>query len=230
MCTTMKKMKFEDFYGPLNDVEKKYAPDMIYIAGRTDNFRDNPRISIVGTRNPSKQGIEQTENLVKVLSKHQISIVSGLARGIDTVAHKTAIEMNGFTIAVLGTPIDRAYPPENRVIQDFIMKEHLAISQFDPDFPIVKKNFPLRNRTMALISHATVIVEAGDSSGALSQGWESLRLGRPLFLLPSVISDKSLSWPNKMKNYGAMELIECKYDDILNLMPEKGSLDVAFIH
>jgi DNA processing protein len=86
------------------------------------------------------------------------------------------------------------------------MKNHLAISQFPVGHPIEPKNFVIRNRTMALISNASIIIEAGETSGSLHQGWEALRLGRPLFLWKSVVHNSSLSWPAKMMNYGALEL------------------------
>jgi DNA processing protein len=86
------------------------------------------------------------------------------------------------------------------------MRDHLVVSQFSPGQPTARRNFPLRNRTMALISDASVIVEAGDGSGSLSQGWEALRLGRPLFLLKSILDRSGLTWPKTMLQYGAMVL------------------------
>ena len=83
------------------------------------------------------------------------------------------------TIAVLGTDLDDCYPPENRPLQERLMREHLVISQFPSGTPSRRTNFPRRNRTMALLTDATVIIEAGESSGTLDQGWEALRLGRP---------------------------------------------------
>jgi DNA processing protein len=135
-----------------------------------------------------------------------IVIVSGLARGIDSVAHRTAIESKGRTIAVLGTPLDEAYPKENAPLQREIAEKHLVVSQYAPGQPTGRTNFPRRNRTMALLSDATVIIEAGEGSGTLSQGWEALRLGRNLCILQSVVEDKSLVWPAEMIRYGAQIL------------------------
>ena len=129
-------------------------------------------------------------------------MVSGLARGIDAIAHETAIENGGRTIAGFGTPLDCFYPRENEALQRRIMTEHLAVSQFPHGYPVLRKSFPMRNRTMALLSHASVIVEAGDGSGTLPQGWEALRLGRPLFILKSLVQDDSLTWPAEMMQYG----------------------------
>jgi DNA processing protein len=135
-------------------------------------------------------------------------IVSGLAEGIDTIAHVTAIQSGGRTIAVLGTPLDSVYPRKNANLQREIMSKQLAVSQFPEGYPITRQNFPLRNRTMALISDASVIVEAGETSGTLSQGWETLRLGKPLFIMNSVCINPRLTWPKKMIQYGAIPLVE----------------------
>lgn len=148
-------------------------------------------------------------------------IVSGLAEGIDTAAHTAAIDAGGRTIAVLGTPLDVFYPAGNRNLQSLIMRDHLCISQFPPGTPAQRGNFPMRNRTMALLSDATVIVEAGEKSGSLHQGWEALRLGRPLFLIRSVFSDPSLSWPCEMERYGAMPLSLDELEVVFEFLPER---------
>jgi DNA processing protein len=132
--------------------------------------------------------------------------VSGLAKGIDSAAHAAAIDTGGKTVAVLGTPLDRSYPAENHELQRTIMRDHWAISQFASGHSTLPRDFILRNRTMALISNASVIVQAGESSGSLSQGWEALRLGRPLYIWKSVMEDQSLKWPKEMVRYGAVKL------------------------
>ena len=110
-------------------------------------------------------------DIARVLTREgKAVIVSGLARGIDTAAHKAAIEAGGKTIAVLGTPLDRTYPAENKALQAEIIKNHLAVSQFRVGSEVFSSNFIRRNRVMALIADASVIVEAGESSGSLSQG------------------------------------------------------------
>jgi DNA processing protein len=98
------------------------------------------------------------------------------------------------------------------------MREHLVVSQFPEGQPTTRKNFPLRNRTMALVSDASVIVEASDGSGSLSEGWEALRLGRPLFLMASILEQRGLSWPRTMLDYGAMVLK--RPEDLLAQLPE----------
>jgi DNA processing protein len=157
--------------------------------------------------------------LVQALVHHGMIVVSGLALGIDRVAHETAMQAGGRTIAVIGSSLDESYPKENADLQARIGREHLLVSQFAPGTPITPKNFPIRNRTMALLCDATVIVEAGDQSGTLHQGWEALRLGRKLFLLESVANDTQLAWPQKMISYGAEVLSRDNLDDALLDLP-----------
>ncbi len=209
----------EELVGPLNDVEAKHAPDQLYVQGDSDLLK-RPRIAIVGTRNPSPEGIRKAQTIAEFLVEKNVVVVSGLADGIDTIAHNTAIERGGRTVAVLGTPLDQYYPAKNRPLQERIAQDHLLISQFSPKSPIQRKNFPLRNRTMALLSHASVIVEAGKSSGTQHQGWEALRLGRPLFIEEGLVQDKTLVWPQKLVEYGAQPFSLDDLDVLLEVLPE----------
>lgn len=202
---------------PLNDVETKYAPKILYVKGTLETPLPRPRVSIIGSRKASQDGLQAAETITKTLVDKQTVIVSGLAEGIDTSAHQAAIRLGGKTIAVLGTPLDKVYPRKNFELQQEIMSNHLAVSQFPVGHKTMRKDFVLRNRTMALISDASVIVEAGDTSGSLHQGWETLRLGRPLFIWKSILNNKQLSWPEKMLQYGAMELSEPT--DIFEVLP-----------
>lgn len=202
---------------PLNDVETRYAPKMLYVKGAMEIPLPRPRVSIIGSRKASQEGLDAAETITKTLVENQTVIVSGLAEGIDTSAHRAAIDMGGKTIAVLGTPLNKVYPRKNFDLQQEIMRNHLAVSQFKIGHPTKPKDFVLRNRTMALISDATIIVEAGDTSGSLHQGWETLRLGRPLFIWQSVLNNKQLTWPEKMLQYGAMELSEPM--DVFEVLP-----------
>lgn len=200
------RVRPEEILGPLNEVERKNAPEWLYLEGDRALLEPRPRVSIVGTRTPSQGGINRAARLARELVAEGVVIVSGLARGVDTVAHRTTIEAKGRTIAVLGTPLDEAYPKENALLQRDIAENHLVVSQYAPGHPTGRTNFPRRNRTMALLSDATVIIEAGDGSGTLSQGWEALRLGRNLCILQSVVEDTSLAWPAEMVRYGAQIL------------------------
>ena len=209
----------EELIGPLNDVEKKYAPKQLYVAGQLQIPLPSPRAAVIGSRKPSLKGLNAASSIAKVLAQHKVIVVSGLAEGIDSAAHKGAIAANGHTIAVLGTPLDRVYPWKNLQLQQTIMQQHLAISQFPIGYPIQPKNFVIRNRTMALISDASIIVEAGNYSGSLHQGWEALRLGRPLFIWSPLIHDHSLNWPEKMSMYGAIEFTDP--EEVLDDLPSR---------
>jgi DNA processing protein len=216
---TIATYTLEELLGPLNDVEKKFAPKKLYVAGPMSIPLPGPRSAIIGSRKASSEGLEAAKCIARTLARHGVIIVSGLAEGIDTAAHKASIEEGGHTIAVLGTPLDHAYPRVNFALQEFIMRNHLVISQFPIGHVTWPKDFVLRNRTMALISNASIIVEAGDTSGSLHQGWEALRLGRPLFIWSSIMNDHSLSWPKKMERYGAMELGHP--EEVLDVLPSR---------
>ena len=196
----------ERMLGPLNDVEQKNAPKELFICGDADLLREGVRVSVVGSRKPSDAGVRRARVFCKALVGHDITVVSGLAEGIDTIAHETAISAGGKTIAVLGTPLDKCYPARNRPLLEQIKRDHLALSQFPEGYPSQPKNFPMRNRTMALVSDATVIIEAGEKSGTRHQGWEALRLGRLVFIMESVANNTELSWPQEMIGYGAQAL------------------------
>ncbi len=211
---------------PLNDIETKFAPKTLYCVGPMEIPLSDSRISIIGSRRASQAGLLETKNIVRFLTKNKITIVSGLARGIDTTAHVAAMECGGSTIAVLGTPLNRAYPKENSGLQEAIMKGHLVVSQYPVGHVTRPRDFVLRNRTMALISGGTIVVEAGESSGSLHQCWEALRLGRPLFICRGVMKNDSLKWPKKMIEYGAMELDELEH--VLENIPPSIAMSPLF--
>jgi DNA processing protein len=208
-----------EILGTLNDVEAKNAPRMLYLQGDATLLTRGPRVSVVGSRKATHEGLSRTSALVRALVDHEMIVVSGLAAGIDARAHGAAIEAGGRTIAVLGTSLDQAYPAENKSLQDRIGREHLLVSQFPLGAHTTPKNFPIRNRTMALLTDATVIVEAGEGSGTLHQGWEALRLGRLLFLMESVTQDPGLEWPKEMLQYGAQILSRSNLDESLADIP-----------
>ena len=128
--------------------------------------------------------------------------------------------------SVLGTPINRVYPKENSEIQNAIIKDHLVVSQYPTGHATKPRDFVLRNRTMALISNCTIVVEAGEASGSLHQCWEALRLGRPLFICRNIMEDDSLKWPKKMRDYGAMILD--KLEHIMENIPPRITVPPLF--
>lgn len=229
--TKFKQLSLEDLLGSMNEVERKNAPATLFIAGDASLCRNFPKVAIIGTRQVSPTGMTRTRDLARMLVERGVVIVSGLALGVDACAHEAAIKAGGKTIAVLGTPLDEFYPKVNAELQRRIMAEHLAISQFPSGSQVQKKNFPMRNRTMALIAHATVIVEAGEGSGTLHQGWEALRLGRPLFLLESLVKRDDLKWPREMMDYGAQVLTRSALDVLFEFLPQGSpSVEAAALH
>src|SRR5438046_993140 len=127
---TMQDWTPEQLLGPLNDVEAKYAPEVLYVSGRPEKIKAASRVAIVGSRDASREGLIMAESLAAQLAERGVQIVSGLARGIDTAAHRGSIEAGGFTIAVLGTPMDSYAIKGNKPLQDLIAQDHLAVSQF----------------------------------------------------------------------------------------------------
>lgn len=223
----MRNISTPDLLGRrLNDVETKYAPKILYVEGPMQIPLPCPRVSIVGSRKASSKGIETAKSISKTLAKKRVVIVSGLAEGIDTAAHEAAIQSGGNTVAVLGTPLDKTYPKKNLPLQQKIMNEYLAISQFQIGHATKPKDFVIRNRTMALISDATIIVEAGDKSGSLHQGWEALRLGRPLYVWDAILDVPDLEWPEKMLKYGAIPLSDPK--EVFEVLPSSLKVPLVF--
>ncbi|HEV7911244.1 MAG TPA: DNA-processing protein DprA [Methylocella sp.] len=188
-----------------------YPIAVFYYRGWWDLINSSS-VAVVGTRTPSEDGIKRTRTLVKELVKDDFTIVSGLAKGIDRVAHETAIEGGGRTIAVLGTPISHAYPVENRELQERIAREFLLISQvpikrWQSQGP--KQNrifFPERNITMSALTEATIIVEAGETSGTLVQARHALKQGRKLFILDSCFNNTDITWPHRFAEQGAIRV------------------------
>jgi DNA processing protein len=152
-------------------------------------------VAIVGTRDPSRMGIARARRLARELARAGIVVASGLARGVDTEALTAAMDAGGRVIAVIGTPLGKAYPAENRRLQERIYHEHLLLSQFAPGQRVAQSNFPVRNRLMAALTDATAIIEAGETSGTLHQASACVRLERWLFIARSAVDDPHLKWP-----------------------------------
>lgn len=191
--------------------------ELLYYQGWWD-LVNTKCIAIVGTRKPSAEGIRRTKKLAWSLVRDHFTVVSGLARGIDTVAHTTAIEYDGRTIAVLGTPIGQYYPRENKELQQRLADKFLVISQV----PLVRYGnqtwrtnrifFPERNKTMSALTEATIIVEASDTSGTLVQARAAIKQKRKLFILDNCFRNPNLAWPKKFEARGAIRVKD--YDDV----------------
>ena len=186
----------------------------IYYVGNLECLR-TPAVAIVGTRNVSPEGAARARKLARGLSAAGVAVVSGLADGVDTVALTEALSCGGRVAAVIGTPLDKAYPAKNAALQEEIYSKHLLISQFPIGERTFKSNFPARNRVMAAVTDATVVIEASDSSGTLHQSAECQRLGRWLFIAKSVVDNPNLTWPSKFLPYEKCVILE-NVEDVLS--------------
>lgn len=178
-------------------VAERVKGDMKFFYSGRINLLETPCVAVVGTRKLSDPGVKRTRRLARELVDAGVTVVSGLAAGVDTVAHTSAIEAGGSTVAVIGTPLDKAYPAANAALQETIYQEHLLISQFANGERVFRSSFPARNKLMATVSDATVIMEASDTSGTLHQAAECSRLGRWLFIAKSVVENPNITWPKK---------------------------------
>ena len=156
-----------------------------------------PRIAIVGARKASQDGRRKAAQLARDCARAGVVVVSGLAEGIDFAAHSAAIEHGGKTIAIIGTPLDKVYPEKHAALQQQIYRDHLLLSPFNWGDKFVPTNFPERNRIMARLAQATIIIEASDTSGSLHQAAESTLVGHPVFIAAAVIENPKLSWPQR---------------------------------
>lgn len=190
----------------LHPLELAMLPAPMFLRGDLDLLHGSRRVSVVGSRDASSNGIRRASRLARELAASRIVVVSGLAAGIDAAAHQAAIDHGGRTIAVLGTPIGVAYPRSNAQLQQRIGEEHLLASQFGSGSQTTPANFVARNRTMALLSHVSVIVECNDRSGTLSHASAALRLGRRVFLLRSAAENPTVAWPSRLIAEGAVVL------------------------
>jgi DNA processing protein len=185
--------------------------ELLYYRGAWD-LVESRCVAVVGTRSPSKEGVQRAKQLVRHLVADGWTIVSGLAEGIDTVAHTTALDLGGRTIAVIGTPISGVYPRENAALQERIAKDFLVVSQVPVErygHQMWKQNrgfFPERNVTMSALTEATIIVEAGNTSGTLIQARAALRQNRKLFILESCFKNAALTWPKAFAEKGAVKV------------------------
>ncbi len=212
------------FYGtetyPTRLTDAKQPAEMLYYQGNLDLLASpsiaivgSPSIAIVGSRQASAAGIHRTRRLARLLVEQGFTIMSGLAQGIDTAAHTAAIEAGGRTIAVIGTPLHTVYPRENLQLQCTIAQHHLLISQVPfylysrQDYRKNRFFFLERNKTMAALSQATIIVEASEKSGALTQAEAAIQQGRKLFILNSCF-ESGLVWPEQLSARGAIRVID----------------------
>jgi DNA processing protein len=193
--------------------DARHPVELLYYQGSWE-LTERRCVAVVGTRKPTDDGVERAARLARELVKREFTVVSGLATGIDTAAHTAAIDAKGSTIAVIGTPLGTYYPKENRGLQDQIARDFLLISQVpvlrygNQAVPQNRLFFPERNITMSALTDATVIVEAGETSGTLTQARAALYQGRKLFILNSCFERDDLTWPARFEAQGAIRVRE----------------------
>ena len=191
-------------------------PIVLYYYGDISLINDYRRnISIVGSRENSEYGERMTNEIAAGLAKKGFIIVSGMARGIDSIAHQSAIKEGGKTIAVLGCGIDYCYPPENKELYEEIKKNHLVISEYPGDLPPFMWSFPIRNRIIAGLSKTLVVTEAGEKSGSGITAALAMNGNTDVMCVPYPAGTKSQC--NKLISYGAA-LVESA-DDVIEQMP-----------
>jgi len=178
------------------------APPVLYVKGNITES-DDMSIAIVGSRNATSYGKLMSEKFSYELSKHGFTIISGMARGIDSQAHKGAIKAGGRTIAVLGCGVNIAYPEENKKLMEEIISKGAVVSEYPLDYLPVAGNFPARNRIISGLSLGVLVVEAGVKSGSLITAKFALEQGRDVFAVPGIITSAYSQGTNGLIKQGA---------------------------
>jgi DNA processing protein len=201
-----------------------YLPERLWVRGAVVPA-DALAVAIVGSRRATHQGLAVAERLAGDLAARGVTIVSGLARGIDTAAHRGALDAGGRTIAVLGCGVDRVYPPENRTLAARIAERGAVISQFALGMPALAHHFPIRNRLLAALALGVVVVEAAEASGSLITAGHAADLGREVMAVPGPAGSPSSRGAHRLIRDGAA-LVE-DWEDVVAVLPERWRVCVA---
>ena len=199
--------------------DAKHPIALIYFRGHWE-LTETRSVAVVGSRQPSAEGIRRAQKLAKLLVERDFTVASGLAAGIDTAAHIAALKSDGRTFAVLGTPLSRCYPKSNAPLQQYLFDAQLVVSQvpfvrYSKQSPKINRFFfPERNKVMSALTEATVIVEAGKTSGTLVQARAALEQGRKLFIMDSCFEREDIKWPAKFLGKGAIRLSD--FDQLID--------------
>jgi len=200
-------------------------PPFLFLRGTS--VEDDLRVAIVGTRTPSPQGIAHARAIAGGLAERGVTVVSGLAAGIDTAAHGTVLALGGRTVGVIGTGLRRSYPAQNTHLQHEIAERGLLLSQFWPDSPPSKASFPMRNAVMSGYSLATVVVEAAYRSGARMQARLALEHGRRVFLMRSLMTHEWAREYASRPNTTVIDGPDDVFSELDSLVPATGELTWA---
>ena len=194
------------------------APATLHVHGALVDA-DALAVAVVGSRRATPYGLEVAETLAADLAARGVTIVSGLARGIDAAAHRGALRVGGRTLAVLGSGIDVIYPPENRRLAAEIAERGALLSQFAPGTPPLPQNFPTRNQVIAALSLAVVVVEAAEKSGSLITARLAAELGREVLAVPGRITAPESRGANRLIQDGAH--VAMGWEDVVGVLPER---------
>ena len=205
-------LTWEDETYPRRLKEIDQPPPVLYVRGSITE-QDEWAVAIVGTRRVTGYGRQVTEEVAAFLAQNGITVVSGLARGVDAVAHETCLNAGGRTIAVLGNGVDRVYPPEHAALAKKMLEQGAVVSDYAPGTPPDAANFPPRNRIISGLCMATVVVEAGETSGALITANFAANQGRDVFAVPGNITAPQSKGTNRLIRDGAQPLL--RPEDIL---------------
>ncbi|HTY02053.1 MAG TPA: DNA-processing protein DprA [Bacteroidota bacterium] len=201
-------------------LKRIYDPPLILFARGTLSKDDDSSLAIVGTREPSPYGIRMAEWFAEEFARAGLTVVSGLARGIDTAAHSSTLRHGGRTVAIIGSGVDVLYPPENRVIAERMMSQGAVLSEFPMGTKPDAVNFPRRNRLISGMTLGTIVVETGTEGGALITAATALDQNREVFALPSSINPKRPSGTNRLIREGKALLVE-SVDEVLQELAPK---------
>ena len=209
---TIEDLLYPAFLKSMND-----PPPVLYCKGELSCLSD-PSVSLVGTRRPTFYGERIAAQLARELVESEMITVSGLARGIDTIVHKSTILAKGKTVAILGAGLLKLYPPENKKLAQSIVENGLLVSEFPLQFPPEPGHFPRRNRIIAGLSLGTVVIEADEKSGALITAQFAAEQGKDVFAVPGPVTSKMSRGPHKLLRQGA-KLVESSLDILEELEP-----------
>jgi DNA processing protein len=196
-------------------------PPFLYVRGELQNRET--AVAIVGSRRATAYGIQTATRLAEALARHGITVISGMARGIDTAGHKGALAAGGRSIGVLGCGIDKVYPPENRGLFEEMAAKGALVSEFPLGTLPLAENFPRRNRIISGLSRSVLVVEAAENSGSLITAQFALEHGRDVYAVPGNISFANSRGSNRLIKQGA-KLVDC-VEDILEDLPERVIVD-----
>ncbi|MFW6055943.1 MAG: DNA-processing protein DprA [Chloroflexota bacterium] len=204
-------LTYEDAAYPQRLLELRDGPAVLYVRGELPT-EDTPIVAVVGTRSPTTYGRQLTAEIVDGLVDHGVMVASGLARGIDTIAHRETLERNGRTLAVLACGLDMVYPSENSSLARRIISAGALVSEYAPGVKPRPESFPMRNRILSGLSQGVLVIEAGQRSGALITAHQALDQNRDVCAVPGSVLSPQSRGTNHLIRAGEARLVTCAED------------------